>query len=147
MSVLNTILGTLKSGLETITVDNGYNTTVVNVFDYPISITNLPTGDQPCLVMLVDEDARLTVYGSDGRRFDITVSVTGKVHSDRSTVQVDTMDLLTDVKDYIDGVTASDLGSGCLDISWQADGAEILRDQAAFTIDLTIIYFAAKGSN
>lgn len=140
MSVLNTILGNLKTGLEGVTG-------VVEVYDYPKSFTNISSGNLPAIQMLVNGPEDILVEDADGKRLEAPVRVSGHVLSTRASVQSDLMTLEAAVKDYFDGLTASDLGTGCLSIDWIGISREILESRAEFILDVRITYYAAKGAN
>ena len=147
MSALNTILGSLKTGLEGITVANGYNSTVVNVYDYPISATNLSSGGYPAIIILQIAPNVILVEDSAGRRIETPMVISGFVSVTRSSIQSDLTNLGADIKNYLDGLTASSLGTGCLHIAWVGSDMEILKDKAQYDVDVRITYYVAKGDN
>lgn len=147
MAVLNDILGALKTGLSGITTDNSYNTDVVSVYDYPVSFTNLKSTAYPCLSVFVDGETIVAVRDSAGRRLQTRLRIDGYIMTARSSVQSSVLALASDIKNYIDGVTASNLSSACLHIVWLDEDSEILEDRARVTISVNVTYYVAKGSN
>lgn len=147
MSVLDTILDSIKTGLEGIRISNDFATDVVAVYPYPEVVGQLSYGKYPCISLVVQGDIIVRVNDEDGRRMEAALLVTGYLETIRPDVQEKITALDADIKNYFDDVVASSLATSCRDVTWIDGTIDMLEERAQCRLDVRITYYCAKGEN